>query len=367
VTATVADPALPPRHDYNGDGRSDIGVWYDYDDGTDALHTFVANPDGTFAAPAKSYTSGVGTWQTITNMKFATGDYNGDGLSDTAILYGYEEGTVRLFTALGKPGGGFDAPVASWSQPKNTWGFDRMSLQSGDFNGDGRDDLAVWYSHADGTHALYTFTATAQGGFNSPFSSWTGAKDTWTTAQCAFVTGDFNGDGRDDLGVLYGYLDGHVQLHSFLAQSNGGFSAPVSSWSSTTWGDFKRTHLQAGDFNGDGIDDIAFWYDYTDGHDALMTLAGTGGGRFAAPVIAWTAAPGLFTYQNAYLIAGDFNGDGIDDIAAMYNDKTADQRKMLTWTARPDHTGTFNGARTSWTSTAGTWHFDHVHVLNRYN
>ncbi|WP_031514975.1 FG-GAP-like repeat-containing protein [Streptomyces sp. NRRL F-5123] len=368
VSATVADPALPPRHDYNGDGRSDIGVWYDYTDGSDALHTFVANPDGSFAAPMESYSAPATTWQHISNMKFATGDYNGDGLGDVVILYGYEEGTVKIFTALGRPDGGFNAPVASWSAPSGSWDFDNMLLQSGDFNGDGRDDLAVWYSLADTTHALYTFTSTAQGGFNAPFSAWTGpAAHTWTTVQCAFVTGDFNGDGRDDLALLYGYLDGHVQMHTFLSQPTGAFSSPVPSWASSTWGSFARTHLQAGDFNGDGIDDVAFWYDYADGHDDLMTLAASSDGKFAAPVIAWTAATGLFTYQNVHLITGDYNGDGMDDVAALYDDTTDGKRKLITWTAKADHTGKFNGALTSWTSTTGSWNPDRAHILNRYN
>ena len=115
------------RNDYNGDGRSDAADWYDYADGHDTMHTFKANSDGTFSAPASSYTAPAGTWY-APNMKFATGDYNGDGLGDVAILYGYNDGSVKLWTALNNGTGGFNAPFSSWSVPKGNWSFDSRPL-----------------------------------------------------------------------------------------------------------------------------------------------------------------------------------------------------------------------------------------------
>ncbi|MCZ0211407.1 FG-GAP-like repeat-containing protein, partial [Streptomyces sp. UMAF16] len=137
------------RHDYDGDGRSDMAAWYDYSDKHDALHTFQAAADGTIQQPFASYSSAVGSWA-VENMQFSTGDYNGDGRGDMAALYGYSDGSVKLFTALGKADGGFNAPAPSWSANPGGWTAKNMTLHSGDFNGDGRDDLAAWYDYDNG-------------------------------------------------------------------------------------------------------------------------------------------------------------------------------------------------------------------------
>ncbi len=348
------------RHDDNGDGRSDMAAWYDYADGHDALHTFTTNSDGSFNAPAQSYTAPAGTWFTE-HMKFATGDYNGDGRGDMAAVYGYADGSVSLFTTLSKSDGGFNTPTASWHIGPGQWNFDHMTVESGDYNGDGRDDLAVWYAYADGSNALFTFTANPQGGFNGPAQSW-GAASGWIASSVKLVSGDYNGDGRDDLAALYGYADGSVAMHTFTANPTGGFNNPVKSWTSTTWGSWDRTHIVSGDYNGDGKDDVAAWYDYADGSDGVHTLVTLGdtNGTFDAPFEAWSAAPGNYTYQNMQLTSGDYNGDGRDDLGAMYfhTDGTV---KMLTWLSNTD--GTFNDATASWNAPAGQWNKSNAHFL----
>ncbi|MFC5767418.1 FG-GAP-like repeat-containing protein [Actinacidiphila bryophytorum] len=352
------------RNDYNGDGRSDMAAWYSYADTTSGMVTFTGNSDGTIAGPAKSYTSQPGSWNS-SKMQFATGDFNGDGRSDMATAYDYGGGVVRLFTALGNATGGFGSPTASWTSKPGGLYLPSMTLHSGDFNGDGRDDLAVWYSYPTGEDTLFTFTANVQGGFNAPFSSWTSANG-WNVSESKLTTGDFNGDGRDDIGALYGYTDGHVTMFSFLTVPTGAFHSPLTSWSSTSWGDWNRTYLQSGDFNADGKDDIAAWYDYADGHDSLHTFLsyanGTGG--FNNPTQSWNSAAGNFDYSHMKMTAGDYNGDGHDDLAALYGytDGTNTNR-AFTWLGTT--TGGFSGSYAGWSSTAWTW--SNFHFLNRYN
>lgn len=352
------------RHDYNGDGRSDIGVWYDYVDGHDGMHTSIADSDGTLAQPFASYTSQIGSWNAA-NMKFTTGDYNGDGHADAAMLYDYGSGTAKIFTALGTATGGFSAPVVAWSTPANSWWAANMTLHSGDFNGDGRDDIAVWYSYSAGSDTLFTLTSTPGGTFNWPFASFTSPSG-WVSTNLKYVTGDFNGDGRDDLAALANYTDGHVTMFTWLTDPTGGFQNAVSSWTSTTWGDWNRTHPYAGDFNGDGQDDVALWYDYADGHDSTFTMTGSAG-RFAAPVQAWTAAAGSFTFQNLAVVAGDYNGDGRDDLAALgrypATDTRAEYVKMFTWSTKTTGAG-FNAPVSGWSSTPGNWYFSQTHLLD---
>ncbi len=345
------------RHDHDGDGRSDMASWYNYSAGEDALFTFKSNSDGTFAAPVKSYESAAGNWN-ADRMKFTSGDYNGDGRGDVAILYDYGNGVVKLYTALAKAGGGFDTPFSSYASQKGGWYSSSMTLQSGDFNGDGRDDVMAWYNYAAGNDSLFTFTANVKGGFNAPFVSTQMPAGHWFVENSKFATGDFNGDGRDDLAALYGYSDGTLKMHTFLTLPTGGFSqTSLQSWTGngTTWGSFGRTNVHAGDFNGDGLDDIAYWYDYADGHDSLFKLpANTDrSGKFVAHTIRGLDIPtGNWYYQGATYVPGDYNGDGKDEIGSFYGYASGE---VKTFTHLANATG-FDYHKAGWgTLTGWTW------------
>ncbi|WP_433543662.1 trypsin-like serine protease (plasmid) [Streptomyces sp. CA-294286] len=354
-----------PRNDYNGDGRSDMAAWYSYSDGHSALQTIKSNADGSLAQPFQSYSSAIGSWN-IDKIQLTTGDYNGDGRGDTAIMANYGNGKAQLFTSLGKPDGGFEAPFVAWTSTPGSWYAERATLHSGDFDGDGRDDIAAWFDFSSGRDTLYTFTSTPKGGFNAPFSSWTNPSD-WNVANLKFATGDFDADGRDDIGGLYRYADGSIKMFSFLTTADGKFQASLSSWASSTFGDWNRTNVHAGDFNADGRDDIAAWYDYSDGRDAvhILTAQSTPDGHFATPVEAYKTAAGNFHYPNMRMVAGDYNGDGRDDLAAMYGYSDGKVR-MFTWTANKD--GKLNGALGGWTSaTTTSWNINASTFLRNAN
>ncbi|WP_328657083.1 FG-GAP-like repeat-containing protein [Streptomyces sp. NBC_00334] len=348
------------RHDYNGDGRSDLAEWYDYGDGHDEIHTFSAKADGGFNAPAHAWSVLPGNYW-AENMKRFTGDFNGDGRGDVAAFYGYSNGDVGLITWLSLGGGLFSEPQHSWKTTSG-WSFDRMTVNSGDFDGDGRDDVAVWYDYADGGDKLHTFLAKADGGFASPFASFTRTEG-WTASHMKFSTGDFNGDGRDDLAALYGYATGEVRIITFPATADGGFvNTPVNGWSTTGW-NFDAASLHSGDFDGDGRDDLAAWYDYGDGHDAVIGFTADATGKFGNRTELWTVAPDNYYRERMQIVTGDYNGDGRDDLATLYG--YSDGRvKTITWTAKAD--GTLNSPLHSWEIASG-WTFDRMHMIERYN
>ncbi|MGW8727917.1 FG-GAP-like repeat-containing protein [Streptomyces sp. NPDC055808] len=354
------------RHDYNGDGRSDMASWYTYSDGRSAFQSFLTNSDGTFKQPVGSYTSGAGSWN-VDKMRFATGDYNGDGRGDAAMTYDYGGGLMKVFTAFGKPDGGFQAPVVSYTSAKGGWYSESMSLQSGDFNGDGRDDLVVWYSYSDGSDGMFTFTADVRGGFNPPFQAQSLKAGYWDVKHARTVTGDFNGDGRDDLAAWYIYDDGSAKLWTYFATPTGALADAVVSYTVANWADLNRIDLQAGDFNNDGVDDLALWYDFSDGHDGITTYFydGKRGGKITSSAQAWSSAPGNWDHNHMKITTGDFNGDGLDDIGAMYgySDGTT---KMFTWTTKPD--GTLNGAAPGYSFTnPANWSYAANTILRPYN
>ncbi|GGX82131.1 FG-GAP-like repeat-containing protein [Streptomyces microflavus] len=350
------------RHDYNGDGRSDLADWYDHADKSDSIHNFLTNSDGTFKNPFAGWNVPADSWNAEL-MKRTTGDFNGDGIGDVAAVYGYQDGRVSLWTWLGNTQGRYAAPFESWKVPAGNWSFKRMRLNSGDFNGDGRDDVAVWYDYADGRDALWTFTANVRGGFNTPFTSWASPAGSWTAARDKQVTGDFNGDGRDDLAVFHGYSDGSNKIFTFITAPTGGFNYPVGSWTSSSWGSWDRTTIHAGDFDGDGRDDIAAWYDYADGHDSIYTFPSSPAGTFSSTTEAWTTPAGSMWRDHMSIVIGDYNGDGLDDFGALYG---YDDGSVKAWTWSAQTNRTFAKPVSSWGVTSG-FSFARALVVERYD
>ncbi|MFJ3161343.1 FG-GAP repeat domain-containing protein [Streptomyces kanasensis] len=98
-----------------------------------------------------------------------TGDFNGDGKTDVAVLYnngqhadGCNESTLWTFTGNGA---GFDAPVAKWNSGTTSWDWNRSKPVTGDCNGDGRTDLTVLYDNGQQTDGIHR---TACGGSPAP-------------------------------------------------------------------------------------------------------------------------------------------------------------------------------------------------------
>ncbi|WP_250005393.1 trypsin-like serine protease [Actinoplanes sp. M2I2] len=280
------------RGDFNGDAIVDQAVFNSAANGMLSLDTFLARADGTYSGPLRSWTStGFGSYD---RLRLTSGDYNGDGRTDIAGFYNYSDKSIGLFTWTARADGGFGVPAASWRNPPTPyWGeIARMKVFSGDFNGDGRADIGSFYKNTDNSVVLYSWTANPSGGFPAPARGWSAAAGWGDTERMTIVAGDFNGDGLGDVAGFYLYAVGDLAMLTFTAKPDGSFASPFASWKSSTssWGSWDRTRFTAGDFNGDGRDDVAALYGYSDGSLALHTLTANPNGGFATPVKTWNSA-----------------------------------------------------------------------------
>jgi hypothetical protein len=131
------------------------------------------------------------------------------------------------------------------------------------------------------------------------------------------VVADFNNDGKLDLAV--GWTDGKRGIiQVFLGNGDGTLQPPVE-----TEVHFPIASLLAGDFNGDGNEDIALARTSIFESAYVHVLLGTGDGHFKL-----VTAGG--TIDGEPIVAADFNGDGkLDLIVSTFNDGTTTQYVAL--------------------------------------
>ncbi|MDQ3680175.1 MAG: N-acetylmuramoyl-L-alanine amidase [Actinomycetota bacterium] len=237
-----------------------------------------------------------------------SGDFNADGVEDVGFFYNYGGGNTGLWTFNGP---GLNVPTARWFSCAGCTSWENMKPVVGDFNGDGTDDIGFFYNYGGGNTALWTFNGP---GLNVPTARWFSCAGCTSWEYMKPVAGDFTGDGADDVGFFYNYGGGNTGLWTL----NGpGLNAPVPKWYScagcTAW---ERLKPVTGDFTGDGADDVGFFYNYGGGNTALWTLNGPG---LNAPVPKWFSCAGCTSWENMKPLAGDFTGGGTDDVGFFYN------------------------------------------------
>ena len=256
-----------------------------------------------------------GTYRTV------SGDFNGDGRDDMASIDAYEDDWARINVKLSK--GNIFSEKQTWygADKKTDYNANAVSgrVVSGDFNGDGKDDIAAMYRYGENAAQIHVWIST--GTSFKDWSVWYSDMSTYSPDRVTnrMVAGDFNGDGKDDIAAMFKYGDTAAEIHVWNSTGTG-----FPAWQ--TWYSDKSSYspdrvtnrMVAGDFNGDGKDDIAAMFKYGENSAEIHIWPSTGSGF---PI--WqTWYSDRATYQpdrvTGRIAAGDFNGDGKDDIAAMF-------------------------------------------------
>ena len=242
-------------------------------------------------------------------VKKLAGDFDGDGRTDIALTGG--NGWTSIPVALSRDGGKFEvikgevANFPFWSSVPG------IRPHAGDFNGDGRTDIAL--TGEPSWNTVPVATAKGDGTFSvtnevvGDFARLTGQPGATP------LLGDFDADGHADI-ALTG-ASGWDAIPVAFGRGAGKFQVTVTKVDHphfTAWANVAGVKPLAGDFNGDGRTDIAL--SSGPGWTTVPVAASNGDGTFAvtnapAPNFAVNAAPGVWT------LVADFNGDGRSDLA----------------------------------------------------
>lgn len=279
------EPGYIATGDFNGDGKPDL-VLSDYY--TSQISVLINRGDGTFILGA---TYVIGPDNPLA-AGVQTGDFNGDGKLDIAVVEEQIPGSIitgGVAIFLGNGDGTFQSPVTYASG-----GQEARGLAVGDFNGDHKLDLMVanqQQSSGGFGGAVGILLGNGDGTFQAPIT---------TTTQDGFlnagVTGDFNKDGKLDMAVIDG-----SGLQVFLGNGNGTFQPPVTYNQSRG----TITCLAVGDLNNDGVLDIVTGSNVGD----IGVFIGKGDGTFQPEVQYFTSLGGQLA-----VAVSDLNGDGKLDV-----------------------------------------------------
>ena len=129
---------------------------YDYGSGRMGIWKFTAS--GSTFTPSASYVTGLNQWNVPATKFMTSGDFNGDGKADIAAMYDYGNGRMGIwnFTSHGTT----YVPRASYVTGLNQWNVPATKfMTAGDFNGDGKADIAAMYDYGRSQMGIWNFTS----------------------------------------------------------------------------------------------------------------------------------------------------------------------------------------------------------------
>jgi hypothetical protein len=241
-------------------------------------------------------------------LKCYTGDFNGDGGDDLLV---HNNNSVLIYKSEGSK---LEIIFSAVGSVPGSWYFQpNDQFYIGDFNGDGKDEVIVYNSHDwvtelfgllvyDGSNGLRLIARYDDGLPGWPFQK-----------TDKFYVGDFDGDGKKDLFVFNGSDWGIPYMA--MVRSNGSSFSVVQRFDGTmpNWQMKPQDRHYVGDFNGDGKDDLWVFNGTNWSFPYLGMLNSNGNNlsmikRYDNNMPNWQMKP-----QDRHYV-GDFNGDGKKDL-----------------------------------------------------
>jgi hypothetical protein len=287
--------------DLTGSGNQDVIV---SNFGSADVSALLGRGDGTFQPARRSNSIPQGD-------AIATGDFNGDGIPDLAVVQRISRGgPEQVAILIGRGDGTFEPP--QFLTTSFTEGA--FPVLVGDLNNDGKQDLVVFSFNDPG---IDIFMGNGDGTFGPPQLIQT------VEATAAAQLADLNGDGKFDI-ITTGTTDGIVSV--LMNNGDGTFQSPETfqAVSNLAGRAIAITGLVVGDFGSPS------GFGMPDGHPDLVVTAAPRNSTDLPQVL---FLPGLFDSQGHFtgfgmpeplavgpfvgpLAAGDFAGTGTLDVAA---------------------------------------------------
>ena len=260
------------RWDLDGDRRTDVTVWRPREGSWFTLHSTIP---GHWSLA--TFGSGAGP----EDDRPVPGDYDGDGRSDFAV-WRPRDGFWYILTSRS------NYTENMWIQ----WGLrDHDQPVPADYDGDGATDVAIFRPATGSWHVK-----TSSSGFTKDFTIIWGTWADWP------VVGDYDGDGRADIAVYRGIAGRWFILLSHMNYSHD--HAFVIQWGGGAGRDFPLV----GDYDGDGMSDLAIWRDSPAPRWHLLLSSANFQYTHAREI------PFGEPLANDVPLAGDYDGDGRTDL-----------------------------------------------------
>ncbi|WP_394830312.1 VCBS repeat-containing protein [Pendulispora rubella] len=307
-----------------------MAVWPESNSASFAMYRS-NGPTAASFAPHFAWATKDGGWNPTNWM---AGDYDGDGISDVVNAWpnGFVGPTVLNGLAMRRSTGNASAPYETTSQWAGTlsaipntnptqWTWNRggdgtwnptAQWLSGDYDGDGRTDVVTISNDGTNSPSLSVFRAASNGiRFEHSFL-WSWRDAGWIDPpNINWVSGDFDGDGLSDIAAIWN--DNGANRITVRRSLRSAFEANWH-WIVPTGTYAPNTKWFAGDFDGDGLSDIASAE--KSGDSAVFRIYRSTGTQFQ---LVYTGNPDGGWGNDVKMVAGDFNADGKADIAAVWN------------------------------------------------